>query len=206
MAQSPERFERLKARVEYWSALIFGVLFLILGIVVTVETFLRRVFHYSIQGADELSGYVLALGSTLAFTVALIGRTHIRVELVYKKLGPKLKAFFNVLAVFSIAAFGVFLTWAALEVLDDSVTYGSTAPTSWATPMVYPQSAWVVVLLIFALTALAFFIRALSFFVRGQFANVNREFSPRTASDELEEELQSIQQRAETDAKPTIGT
>lgn len=196
MAQ-PSRFERLKGLVEQGSALLFGVFFVLLSFIVTLETLLRRIFQYSIQGADELSGYVLALGSTLAFTVALIGRTHIRVDLFYKTLGPRLKAYFNVLAIFSLAVFGVFLTWAAWVVLDDSLTYGSTAPTSWATPMVYPQAAWIAVLLLFAITALTFFIRALRYLSRGELSQLNREFSPRSASDELEEELQSIQERSE---------
>ena len=45
------------------------------SLVVAVETVMRKVFNVSLQGADELGGYALAVGATIAFSMALLGRT-----------------------------------------------------------------------------------------------------------------------------------
>ena len=40
-------------------AWVFGTIFIALSAIVTVETLARKIFNYSIQGADELGGYAL---------------------------------------------------------------------------------------------------------------------------------------------------
>ena len=70
-------------------AVIFGYVFLALSGLVTFETVSRKVFGFSIQGADELGGYALAVGSALAFSVALIERSHIRIDLVHFRWRPR---------------------------------------------------------------------------------------------------------------------
>ena len=67
-----------KERLESALATIFGVIFLGLATWVTVETISRKLFNFSLQGADELGGYALALGSTISLSLALMGRNHIR--------------------------------------------------------------------------------------------------------------------------------
>src|SRR3546814_2022259 len=64
-------------------ACIFGYMMLALSIVVTVETIGRKLFDFSLQGADELGGYALAVGSSIGFSAALIERAHIRVDLFH---------------------------------------------------------------------------------------------------------------------------
>ena len=53
-------------RLETILANIFGIVFLVLSVVVAVETIARKVFNFSLQGADELGGYSLAIGSVIA--------------------------------------------------------------------------------------------------------------------------------------------
>ena len=53
-------------RVQRLLAWAFGAIFVALSVVVSVETLTRKVFNYSIQGADELGGYALAAGSVIA--------------------------------------------------------------------------------------------------------------------------------------------
>ena len=54
-----------------WS---FGLLLIALCFFVAAETVSRKVFNFSFQGADELGGYVLAIGGALSFTIALLER------------------------------------------------------------------------------------------------------------------------------------
>src|SRR6266536_3678851 len=98
-------------RFESTLANIFGIIFLALSVVVTVETIARKVFTFSLQGADELGGYALALGSTIAFSLALMGRNHIRVD-VFHELFPRwFQAFLNWFSIVTLALFGVFVAW-----------------------------------------------------------------------------------------------
>ena len=62
---------------------VFGWMFLALSVLVAAETLSRKLFNFSFQGADELGGYALAVGSSLAFTVALVERAHIRIDLLH---------------------------------------------------------------------------------------------------------------------------
>ena len=71
--------------VQRFLAWVFGAIFLALSVVVSVETLARKLFNYSIQGADELGGYALAAGSVIAFSLALVGRNHIRVDVFHER-------------------------------------------------------------------------------------------------------------------------
>ncbi|MGH6637961.1 MAG: TRAP transporter small permease subunit, partial [Polaromonas sp.] len=75
----------MKDHIESVLATVFGGIFLLLACVVAVETVSRKVFNVSLQGADELGGYALAVGSTIAFSLALMGRNHIRVDVFHEK-------------------------------------------------------------------------------------------------------------------------
>src|SRR2546426_11826338 len=82
---------------------IFGLIFLALSVIVTVETIARKVFTFSIQGGDELGGYALALGSTIAFWLALLGRNHSRVDVFHEIFSPRVQAGLNWISITMIA-------------------------------------------------------------------------------------------------------
>jgi hypothetical protein len=49
---------------------------LVLSALLAVETIVREVLGISLGGVDEHSGYAIAVGAPLAFTVALIEKLH----------------------------------------------------------------------------------------------------------------------------------
>ena len=132
----------MKEHIENVLAWVFGTIFLALAAVVTVETLSRKLFNISLQGADELGGYALAVGSTIAFSLALMGRNHIRVDVFHERFSRRWQAFLNWFSITSIAAFGIFVAWVATKVITDTLQYGSTAQTPWATPLIWPQAVW----------------------------------------------------------------
>jgi len=184
-----------KERVEGVLANIFGAIFLLLSVVVVVETVSRKVFNVSLQGADELGGYALAVGSTIAFSLALMGRNHIRVDVFHEKFPRVVQAALNWLSIASLATLGVFIAWIALKVLGDTRSYGSTAQTPWATPLIWPQSVWYAGLVIFALVACGYALRATQLLVTGRIDTLNHDFHPKSAKEELKEELEDLAQR-----------
>lgn len=194
VSQAPARSAgaSLKDRIETVLATVFGLIFLALAVVVTVETISRKLFNFSLQGADELGGYALAVGSTLAFSLALMGRAHIRVDVFHEKFPPRVQAAMNWLAVVSLATFGLFIAWVAFKVIGDTLQYRSTAQTPWATPLIIPQSVWYAGLAIFALVALGYALRASVLLFGGRIDDLNRDFHPKSAKEELKEELDDL--------------
>ncbi len=182
----------VRQRVENTLALVFGLTFMALAVVVTVETLSRKLFNVSLQGADELGGYALALGSTIAFSLALLGRNHIRVDVFHSMMSRRWQAVVNWLSMVSLAAFGIFIAVVAFKVIADTMQYRSTAPTPWQTPLIWPQSVWYVGLVVFALLTLALALRASALLAAGRVDDLNHEFPPRSAKEELKEELDDL--------------
>ena len=189
----------MKDRVESILATVFGGIFLLLSVVVAVETTGRKLFNVSLQGADELGGYALAVGSTIAFSLALMGRSHIRVDVFHEKFPRALQAALNWLSIVSLAVLGLFIAWVAWKVIVDTRQYGSTAQTPWATPLIWPQSVWYAGLAIFALVATGYAVRATLLLASGRIDELNHDFHPKSAKEELKEELEDLAQRQTAD-------
>jgi TRAP-type C4-dicarboxylate transport system permease small subunit len=185
----------VKEHVETTLATVFGAVFLGLAVLVTVETASRKLFNVSLQGADELGGYALAVGSTIAFSLALMGRNHIRVDVFHELLSRKAQAALNWLAIVSLAVFAIFIDYVALKVVVDTMQYRSTAQTPWATPLIYPQAVWYAGLVIFSLIATGYALRATWLLFTGRTDAVLHEFQPKSAKEELKEELDDLAQR-----------
>lgn len=186
----------MKEHFERWMGILFGLIFVALSLVVAVETVIRKVFNVSLQGADELGGYALAFGATIAFALALMGRAHIRVDVFHDRLPAVMQTALNWLSVVSLAAFALLMAWLARYVLTDSLEYGSVAQTPWATPLVYPQAAWLFGLVMFALVATVSALRATWLLLRGRVQTMNHDYGPRTTKEEVAEELEDLQARS----------
>ena len=174
---------------------VFGAMMLALSIFVAIETISRKLFNFSFQGADELGGYALAVGSSLAFTVALLERGHIRIDLLFGYLPDCIQAVLNWLSVVLLAGMGVFLAWYCLPVIIDTLAYRSTAATPWATPLIYPQAVWYVSLLVFTIAGLWLAGRASRLLCAGKTDEINRNFHPKGALEELADEVVDLEHR-----------
>jgi TRAP-type C4-dicarboxylate transport system permease small subunit len=194
-AAAPATETSVKAHIENVLAWVFGSTFLVLAAVVTVETIARKVFNVSLQGADELGGYALAVGSTIAFSLALMGRNHIRVDVFHEMMPRRVQAFMNWFSIVSLAAFGIFVAWVATKVIADTQAYGSTAQTPWATPLIWPQAVWYAGLVIFALVATGYAVRATGLLATRRTDTLNHDFHPKSAKEELKEELDDLANR-----------
>jgi len=185
-------------RVQRVLAWAFGTIFVALSIVVSIETLARKLLNYSIQGADELGGYALAAGSVIAFSLALIGRNHIRVDVFHERFPKRLQAWLNVLSYVLLAAFAVLLAFVAFKVVADTLAYRSTAPTPWQTPLIWPQGVWYAGLVVFALLAVGYASRAVWLLIRGDIDTIDRDFQPKSAKEEVREELEDFAHRGGT--------
>jgi TRAP-type C4-dicarboxylate transport system permease small subunit len=186
----------MKDTLERWLGIVFGLIFVALSLLVAVETVMRKAFNVSLQGADELGGYSLAIGATIAFSLALTGKSHIRVDVFHDRLPAGLQVALNWLSVVQLAAFAGLVAVLAWFVIQDSAEYKSVSQTPWATPLVIPQAAWVAGLAVFALVALGYAARATWLLLKGRTGDLNREFGPRSTKDEVDEELEDLKARS----------
>jgi hypothetical protein len=62
------------------------------------ETVVRKLFSFSLGGVDEMSGYAIAIGAPLAFAVALVEQSHIRINILHMQMPPRLQAALNLMA------------------------------------------------------------------------------------------------------------
>ena len=206
-AQSPTLEDAMTMPAKHWNlpdllqglgalfANICGYILLALAVLVTAETLGRKFFDISLQGVDELGGYALAVGSALAFTTALVERAHIRIELFHVMLPVPLQMALNWFAITSIASFGWLLAFVCYTILSDSFAYNSTAPTPWATPLIYPQSLWYAGMVIFALVSAAMALHATYLLVTGNAKALNNAYGPKEAAEEVKEELEDLARR-----------
>ena len=180
-------------KLESLAASIFGLAFLVLAIAVTVETIMRKVFNQSLQGVDELGGYILALAGALSFSVALspvpsasTSCGHLpRVLRVPLFLEPSILACRR-----TAGAWPARLRWSA--------ALGATAQTPWATPLKYPQALWVAALVPFLVVCAVEVLRIVTLLAKGDVRQVDRAYGPRTAQDELDVELADMKARGLT--------
>jgi TRAP-type C4-dicarboxylate transport system permease small subunit len=194
----------MKDAIERWLGTVFGLIFVALSFLVAVETVVRKLFNFSLQGADELGGYSLAICATIAFSLALIGRTHIRVDVFHGRLPAALQTALNWLSAVSLAAFAGLLAWLAWFVVQDSRSYQSVSQTPWATPLAYPQTGWLIGLIVFALAGLGVAGRATWLLLRGRISELNHEFGPRSTKEEVDEELEDLKSRS-SDTPPSVA-
>jgi TRAP-type mannitol/chloroaromatic compound transport system permease small subunit len=184
---------RVARAVSHAGVWLSGALLVGAAGLVGVDVVLRKVFDMSVGGADEISGYVLAIGSAWAFGYCLLDRGHIRIDSIYVWLPARARAVLDVTAVFVFTAFMALVTWHAWGVLDQSWSVGARSISPLATPLVIPQAVWLVGLLSVLFAGVALLARAVPALARGRDAEVGRLVGYRTLSEELETELEREQ-------------
>ncbi|XWN31088.1 MAG: TRAP transporter small permease [Devosia sp.] len=175
-------------------AILAGWALLGLAVLVGVEVILRKVFSASLQGADELGGYAVAVVAAFGFGWTLLERAHIRIDIFVGILPRAVRLALDVLSLAAIATFAVFMAWRSAVALQESIEFQSLSGTPLMTPLWWPQSIWVAGLIVFAIIAAAAFIHAV-WLIATDPARLDRWYGPRSLNDELEEEKKSLRER-----------
>lgn len=181
--------------LEAVAAALFGAAFLLLALAVAAETLMRKLFNRSLQGVDELGGYILATGAGLAIVCALVSRAHIRIDLLHDFAPRALRIVLNVAAALALLASAAALARMAWIALEDSRLFMSTAQTPWATPLWIPQTAWLGALSLVVVVALWQVGKLAWLGLTGRWSVLDRAYGPRGAREELAEELDDLRKR-----------
>lgn len=146
-----ERLQAIAEKISRAGARVGGALLLIAVGLVTFEVLARKIFNFSMAGADELAGYAYALSMTWGYAYALHRRAHIRVDVVYARLPLVVRCVLDVVAFVAFTGLFVLLTYRGYSVLEQTIDLGGRADTPLAVPLVYPQVPWLLGLVFFTL-------------------------------------------------------
>lgn len=182
-------------RVTRWGLWFGGALVLAAAILIGVDVCLRKFFARSIGGADELSGYALAIGSAWALGAALLDRAHIRIDSLYVLFPRRLRVVLDFAGLILFVAFFGLIAWHGWNVVAQSWSAGSRSQSALQTPIVIPQTLWLVGLAVFVVAGIALFAYALRLVARGELGAVAAAIGTRSAEEEIEAEVQSLKER-----------
>jgi TRAP-type C4-dicarboxylate transport system permease small subunit len=180
--------------------ILMGWVLLALCLATAYEILARRLFGFSLQGVNEIGAYLLAIGSTWGFSMALLQRAHSRVDFLFPRFPRAMRSVLNVLAALSLAALAIFSAWEGWSVLKDTLRWQARASTPLQTPLWIPQSLWLLGLVVFAGVASALAAHAVLLFVKDR-RRLDRFYGPPSLEEQIEIETQGT---LPTDAKVAL--
>jgi TRAP-type C4-dicarboxylate transport system permease small subunit len=152
-ALTAPRALRALERVAATLALGAGVAIALLAILITVDIVGRDFFGVSVQGTDEIGGYVLAFVGSLGMALTLLRRGHPRIDLFFRLFPDVVRDALHVLAQAAMAAFALFMAWHAWGELQTTLRFGAVTNTPLQTPLWVPQAVWLAGTAFFGFTA-----------------------------------------------------
>lgn len=141
-------------------AAIAGLSVFLLAFIIAFDVISRRMFNYSVQGSDEIGGYVLAMVASLGFSYVLFERGFTRIDIFVRKLPKRAENLINVTAYVSLAAIAIFFAQRAIATYEDTLLFDARANTPLQTPIWIPQGFWVAGTTFFAICATLYALRA----------------------------------------------
>jgi len=177
------------ARAGAW---LGGAMIVTAAIIVAIDVIVRKLFVVTLGGADELSGYALAVGSAWAFAFALLERAHIRINLLYQHLPIRLAALLDVLGLLTFTVFVMLLTRHGYGVFLQSFVADSHSMSPLGTPLAIPQAMWVLGLALFVAVALLLLLRAVLALALGDASAVVGLLGTRSTTEEIQHELGEV--------------
>ena len=162
------------------------------AVLVTVEVVIRKAFQASLGGADEVSGYLFAIGTAWALPFALLRRANVRIDALYALLPRAVRTALDFVAIALLTVFVAVVFYHAWNLFMSSVENGTRSITPMQTPQAIPQGFWVAGLALFLVTAAALTICALISLVRRDIASVNHLIGARTHQEEVADEMSAL--------------
>jgi TRAP-type mannitol/chloroaromatic compound transport system permease small subunit len=197
-----DRLVHLARKIARAGAWFGGALLIAAAFLVGVEVVIRKAFNLTIGGADELSGYALAISTSWALAFTLLERAHIRIDSLYAHLPVRLCAVLDLLGHALFTAFFALIAWYGYGVFLTSYRLGAHSLSPLGTPLVIPQLIWALGFLVFLAIAILLLIRALMLLIGGDAPAVMRLIGSRTVSEEIEAEVGGLERPPRPAAEP----
>lgn len=175
---------RVTRKVALGLALVAGLSVAVLAVLISVDIVGRDGFGVSLQGTDELGGYVLAFVGSLGMALTLLQRGHPRIDIFLRIFPKRLRAALHVLAQAVIAGFAIFMAIQALDEFRQTLRFGAITNTPLQTPLWVPQAVWFGGMVFFALTACLTTLHGLVL-IRRDWRAIEGFYGPLTVDEEV---------------------
>lgn len=183
-----DKWLRLAERLSALAIRGGGMLVLASAFLVALEVLARKLFLVSFGGADELSGYAFAIGTSWALAFTLLQRGNVRVDALYVRLPARLQALLDLAGLLALTCFLALLGWQALDVLETSIAFDARATTPMQTPLWIPQAMWLAGFVLFLFAIAPLFLRTLLALGADDLATVRRLAGARSIEEEAASE------------------
>lgn len=177
-------------------AFVAGASVLLLALLIAVDVVARKLFGFSLQGTDEIGGYVLAMVGSLGMMHVLSQREFTRIDLLFRHLPAIIRRLLHVLAYVLLAAVVAFFAHHALKTLDETLLFETRANTPLQTPMWIPQGLWATGMVCFAAMAALHALRACVLLVMSP-ERLEAEYGTSHLEDEVKEYTSGSRNAAE---------
>jgi len=171
-------------------ALLAGMAVVVLAVLICIDIGARSLLRVSVQGTDELGGYVLALVGSFGLAYTLIRKGHPRIDIGMRILPRLVQGPLHVLAQAVLAAVACFMAYHAWSELSGTIRFGAVTNTPLKTPLWVPQALWVAGTATFALVALTNTLHGLGLLLRAPH-RVMAFYGPTSVEEEVEDFIAS---------------
>lgn len=153
--------------ISIWSGNIVSVIYPVVVAFVVYEIIMRFVFNAPSIWSNEATVYLSALGYLLGGAYSLYYKAHVRVDILYLKFSPRVRAMLDVITFFftliymgSLIWFGSTYAWESIKILEK--TGSPWNPPIYPLKIAIPSGAFLLLL-----QSIANFIRDLHFAIKG---------------------------------------
>ena len=169
-----------------------GWLFVLCALFVTFDVLARKFLGFSSQSTTELSGYMLGVGIAWGLAGALDARTHVRIDILIRKVPPRYRGVLHWLALASLVVFAGFLTYGAWHTTLESWDFRATDNSLLKTPLVIPQGLWLFGIGVFGLMATLRLLEVALLLPGRNIEAIEHLTGPRSYVEEADEALEAI--------------
>ena len=188
----------LNAQIARRITLVVGAAVFAAAAIITVDILCRSFLGVTMQGSDEISGYVLAVAAAWAYSHCLIRRAHIRIDVVYALTPLRWRGLFDILGILATLLFIGILTYHAAETFLESWRLNSVSNSSLVVPLWIPQLLWVGGLVYFDLTLILLLVAGFDRYRRGRYVEVKNLIGIQSGVDEVEDEIREAKLKSTT--------
>ncbi len=178
-----KKFTATVSTVFAWAG---GALILLCSILVSLDVLTRKLLGWTYFESFELSTYAFAITVSLGCAYALISKSHIRIEVLYRLLPDIVQRVLDLVSILGLLVGATVLVWYAWSAFESSLILGARSNTPLSVPLVIPQGLWLIGLVWFALSAAFLFLRALVHFFTGRHDEIIEDIGIASMEEEIE--------------------
>ena len=130
---------RVTDKIYFMMAWVCGLELLLLGFFITYQVIARKLLWVMAPATDVMSGYVLAMAATWAFSYSLRSGSHVRIDVLLPYMSKNIRAIADLMAVFAVAFFAYITAWKVWANVVDNYTRGVVTNDYPLTPLFIPK-------------------------------------------------------------------